>query len=113
MSPERLTDLLTVNITWSIKHGGLCLTQRPFTATTQKYKRCWICSDPMVLILKFLVDFVVDVVGMVILCFIVPENDHNLFIELFHQRVISCEIIANEAKVKVNMSYALLSLICD
>lgn len=38
---------------------------------------------------------------MVILCFTVPEKDHDLFIELFLQGVISCEIIAKELRLKL------------
>jgi hypothetical protein len=37
----------------------------------------------------FLVNFVVDVVDAAILCFAVPEKDHDLFIKLFHLGVMS------------------------
>lgn len=42
-----------------------------------------------------LVDFVIDVVSVVILCFPVAENDPDLFIDPFRLRVRSYEIRAN------------------
>lgn len=42
-----------------------------------------------------LVDLAADVVGVVILCFPVAENDHDLFIDLFRLGVRSYEIRAD------------------